>query len=102
MPVADDEGRIISEAIGDKRAIQLAHHGMLTLGSSIEEATMLAIFMERAAAMQMRARAIGPIQPIPVAHAQEAHDFLLTPMVVNATFNYFARGALRGAIDVLV
>ncbi|MEO7402186.1 MAG: aldolase, partial [Burkholderiales bacterium] len=80
VPVADDEGRIISQAIGDKRAILLAHHGMLTLGTSIEEATMLAIFMERAAAMQMRARAVGPIQPIPAAHAQEAHDFLLTPM----------------------
>jgi L-fuculose-phosphate aldolase len=101
VPVADDEGRIIAEAIGDKRAILLAHHGLLTLGSSIEEATMLAIFMERAAAMHLRARAVGPIQPIPPAHAREAHDFLLTPMVVNATFNYFARGAVRAAPELL-
>jgi L-fuculose-phosphate aldolase len=101
VPVADDEGRIISEAIGTKRAILLAHHGLLTLGKSIEEATMLAIFMERACAMHMRARAVGPIKPIPPAHGRDAHDFLLSPLVVNATFAYFARGALRTAPDLL-
>lgn len=101
VPVADEEGRIISEAIGAKRAILLAHHGLLTLGRTIEEATMVAVFMERACAMHMRARAVGTIKPIPPAHARDAHEFLLQPAVVNATFNYFARGVLRESPGVL-
>ena len=102
VPVADDEGRIIAAALGDKRAILMKHHGLLTLGASMEEAAVLAIFMERAAAMHLRARSIGPIEPIPAAHAQEAHDFLLKPLIVNATFNYFSRGVLRHAPQVLM
>ena len=102
VPVADDEGRIISTALGTKRAILLKHHGLLTVGKTMEEAAMLAIFMERAAAMHLRARSIGPIETIPAAYAQDAHDFLLTPLVVNATFNYFARGVLREAPEVLL
>ena len=59
LPIGDEEGRIISEAMGGKHAILLAHHGMLTAGRTVEEATMLAVWMEHAAEMQLRARAIN-------------------------------------------
>src|SRR5690606_4063828 len=42
LPIGDDEGEIISGALGDKRAVLLANHGMLTAGKSIEEATVMA------------------------------------------------------------
>ena len=42
VPIADQEGVIISEALGDKRTILLAHHGQLTTGAYIEEAAYLA------------------------------------------------------------
>jgi L-fuculose-phosphate aldolase len=102
IPLADDEGRIIAEALGGKRAILLAHHGLLTLGKTIEEATVLAVFMERAAALHMRARSLGAIKPIAPVHARESHDFLLKPLIVNATFNGFARAIVREAPEVLL
>jgi hypothetical protein len=37
--------------MGAKHAILLANHGLLTAASSIEEATMLAVWMEHAAEM---------------------------------------------------
>ena len=40
VPIADHEGVIISEALGRKKAIILAHHGYLTAGQSVEEATL--------------------------------------------------------------
>lgn len=101
VPVADEEGRIISQALGTKRAILLGHHGLLTACSSIAEATMLAIFMERACALQLRARAIGPIQPIKPEYGRESHDFLLKPKITGATFNYFARQVLRDSPETL-
>ena len=48
-PIGDEEGQIIHEALGDKRAILLAHHGQLVATSTIEEAAVLAVFIERAA-----------------------------------------------------
>ena len=59
VPVADDEGRIISGALGAAKTILLANHGLLAAGASVEEATYLAVFFERAARMQVRAMAAG-------------------------------------------
>ena len=93
VPFSDDEGRIISETIGDKRSILLAHHGYVTTGATVEEATYLAVFLERAARMQLLAQSAGAIKAIRPEFAQEAHDFLLKPAVVNATFEAWARRA---------
>lgn len=101
LPIGDDEGRIISEAMGAKHAILLAHHGLLTAGRSIEEATMLAIWMEHAAEMQLRARAIGTIRAIEPELARESRDFLRKDKVLNLTFEYFARRELRNDPDLI-
>lgn len=91
VPIADHEGVIISEAIGKKRAIILAHHGYLTAGSTCEEATYLSVYLERAARLQIRAQAFGPLTPVDDTLAAEAHDYLLKPAIVDATFAYWAR-----------
>ncbi len=91
VPIADQEGVLISEALGNKRAIILAHHGYLTAGASIEEATYLSVYLERAARMQIRAQAYGALTPVNDALAKEAHDYLLKPSIVKATFDYWCR-----------
>ncbi|WP_118183093.1 aldolase [Paraburkholderia phosphatilytica] len=91
VPIADQEGVLISNALGNKRCILLAHHGQLTTGVGVEEATYLAVYLERAARMQIRARVFGPITPVPDDLAAEAHDYLLTPSIVNGTFDYWCR-----------
>src|SRR6476619_3492509 len=101
VPIGDEEGEIITRAIGSKRAILLAHHGQLVACSNIEEAAVLAIFIERAARMQLLARAIGPIKAIKPEHAREAHAYRLKPKAIGATFHYFARRVLRQGEEVL-
>jgi L-fuculose-phosphate aldolase len=95
VPVADDEGRIISEALGDKRAILLAHHGILTAGRDVAEALYLALTFERAAAAQLAAEAVGHVVPIDPAMGVEAHDFLLQDSIVSMTFDTIVRRARR-------
>jgi L-fuculose-phosphate aldolase len=95
VPVADDEGRIISGALGSAKAILLANHGLLTAGISIEEATYLAVFFERAARMQVRAMAAGGCKEVKPELAEEARAFLLQPSIVRGTFAYWARRATR-------
>ena len=91
VPVADDEGRIISGALGSAKAILLANHGLLTAGDSIEEATYLAVFFERAARLQIRAMAAGGFKEVKPELAEEARKFLLQPSIVRGTFSYWAR-----------
>lgn len=93
VPVADDEGRIISGALGSAKTILLANHGLLATGASIEEATYLAVFFERAARMQMRAMAAGGFKEVRPELAEEARAFLLQPSIVRGTFAYWTRRA---------
>lgn len=100
VPIADEEGVLISEALGSKRSILLAHHGYLTSGANVEEATYLSVYLERAARMQIRAHSLGPLTPVPGNLAQEAHDYLLQPSIVNGTFDYWCRQS-RGPVAPL-
>jgi L-fuculose-phosphate aldolase len=101
VPIGDEEGEIISKAIGKKRSILLAHHGQLVACTSAEEATVMAVFIERAAKLQVMARAIGPIRPVRPELAKEAHDYRLKPKAVGATFHYFARRVLKTGAECL-
>jgi L-fuculose-phosphate aldolase len=91
VPVADDEGRIISGALGEAKTILLANHGLLAAGASVEEATYLAVFFERAARMQLRAMAAGGFREVKPELAEEAREFLLQPSIVRGTFAYWSR-----------
>ncbi|HEX2199923.1 MAG TPA: aldolase [Burkholderiales bacterium] len=91
VPVADDEGRIISAALGSAKTILLANHGLLAAGASVEEAAYLAVFFERAARMQLRAMAAGGFAEVKPELAEEACRFLLQPSIVGATFRYWQR-----------
>lgn len=102
LPFGNNEGEVIAGALGDRHAILLAHHGLLTAGATIEEATMLAVWMEHTAERQLRARAIGQIRPIAPDLARESRDFLRKPKVVDLTFALFARRALRQAPDAIL
>ena len=89
-PVGDEEGRIISEVIGDKRSFLLAHHGQLCACSTIEEAAVMSLFIEHAARLQLLAMSRRTIQAID----NEAHDYRLNERAIGATFFHYASRAL--------
>ncbi|MGY4708074.1 aldolase [Mycolicibacterium sp. CBM1] len=101
VPVGNEEGEIITAALGDKKAVLLAHHGHVVAGASIEEACSLAMLIERAARLQLLAMSAGTIAELPPRLAREAHDWTLTPKRSQANFAYYARKALRRHPDAL-
>ena len=101
VPVGNEEGILISKALGDKRAVFLAHHGQLVVGKTIEEACNLAILIERAAKLQLIAMAAGQVQPLPVDLAKEAHDWVSTDKRNKVNFAYYARQALKTNPDCI-
>ncbi|MDH6576165.1 aldolase [Kitasatospora sp. MAP5-34] len=101
IPVGNEEGELITAALGEKRALLLAHHGQLVACAGVEEACVLAVLFERAAKLQLLAMAAGTIREIPEQLAREAHDWVSTPKRNQASFAYYARRALRGHPDCL-
>lgn len=101
VPVGNEEGEIITAALGDKKAVLLAHHGHVIAGASIEEACSLGILIERAAKLQLAAMAAGTVKQLPEQLAREAHDWTLSPQRSRANFAYYARRALARHPDAL-
>ncbi|MEM5529729.1 aldolase [Gammaproteobacteria bacterium AS21] len=95
VPIADDEGRIITQALEGKHAIILAHHGYLVAGKTVAESCYLAVYLERAARMQLRAAAVGTIKKVPDDLAEEAGRYLRKKSIIDATFDYFTRQTER-------
>jgi L-fuculose-phosphate aldolase len=101
IPVGNEEGELISKAIGNKHALLLAHHGLLIACSSIEEACILALAFERAARMHLLALAAGKIQPIDPDLGREAHDWILRGQRSAVVFAYYARRSLKNNAECL-
>jgi ribulose-5-phosphate 4-epimerase/fuculose-1-phosphate aldolase len=70
-PVFDaEEGKAIAHALGDKKAVILSNHGLLTVGQSVDEAAYWFVTMERACQSQLLAEAAGTPRPIPAEVAR--------------------------------
>lgn len=93
IPVGNEEGEIIAGAIGDKKAVLLAHHGMVIVATSVEEACVYGVMFERAAKLQLMAMAAGEIKPLPPELGREAQKWVSGPKRIDATFAYYARRA---------
>lgn len=68
-----DEGKRIGDALGDKKAIILQNHGLLTVGQSVEAAAWWYITMERSCQAQLMAEAAGTPKLISPEHAKQTH-----------------------------
>ena len=101
VPFGDGEGELIAGALGDKRAVLLAHHGQLCAGRSIEEAAVLAVTIEHAARLQLLARGAGAIKPIAPEPGREARGWRSRPEQIALNFQHHARRALRDGGDCL-
>jgi ribulose-5-phosphate 4-epimerase/fuculose-1-phosphate aldolase len=60
------EGDRIAEALGTHKAVILQNHGLLTVGSTVDEAAWFFISMDRCCQSQLLAEAAG--KPIPIGH----------------------------------
>ncbi|WFE28141.1 class II aldolase/adducin family protein [Solwaraspora sp. WMMD791] len=72
--VAIDQGRAMAEALGDKRAILLRHHGLITVGGSVDEAVHWFVTYDGCAQVQLLAAAAGQLGRLTPAQAEAARD----------------------------
>jgi len=104
VPFGDEEGAFMVNILGkDKFAAVLAHHGMLTVGNTMEEALYRAFFLEENAALQLRVMSAkrGDIARAPEELAVAARKWRMSSGPVNAHFHYWARQVLRAVPALL-
>ncbi len=78
-------GRRIAEALGDRRAVILANHGLLTVGASVAEAIGAFVMLERVAEVHLKAPGAKPIS---AAGARQAKGDLDLPAGFSRSFDY--------------
>ena len=57
--VNQERGKAVAKTLGDRKALILRNHGIVAVGSTIEEAVFIAIKLERACRIQMLAEQAG-------------------------------------------
>lgn len=62
---SDELGEEVSRWVGERGAVLMANHGLLTVGKDLKQAFKVASLVERTAKIIWGARALGPLQPLP-------------------------------------
>jgi len=65
VPSSEDDARAIREWIRDHDAVLLPHHGVVTVGRTLEEAWEILERVEYAAKVYLLSRVLGDAQPLP-------------------------------------
>ena len=75
-----DEGQRIAKALGTKKAVILANHGLLTVGETVDAAAWWFITMDRSCRAELLARAAGEPREITPEAAQQSFGITGNPL----------------------
>ena len=82
-------GDRVTRALGDKPAILLRGNGQVTVGQSIPEAVMMAIYLEEAAEVLYGALQIGTPIPLTLDESKQRQVEALPPVDLERAWNFF-------------
>ena len=95
------EGERIAGLLGGRRAAILRHHGLITVGGSVEEAAWWFITMDRACQMELLARAAGTPRVMTQEEATLAHRQFSNANMARHNFQLLADLVTEQEPDVL-
>ena len=84
--IALEQGQDIAEQLGDNRAILLRHHGLITVGGSLDEAVHWFFTYDSCAHVQLLANAVGRPEPMTHEQAVAARDGFGDPQLGRFSF----------------
>jgi ribulose-5-phosphate 4-epimerase/fuculose-1-phosphate aldolase len=84
-------GTEVANALGDQPAILLRGNGQVTVGRTIPEAVMMAIYLEEAAQILYGALQIGTPIPLTLSENQQRQTEALPPVDLERAWRFFKR-----------
>jgi L-fuculose-phosphate aldolase len=86
------EGTALAESLGPHFAVLMANHGVTFCGTSIEHATCVGVFLEKACRAHLLGRAAGlPLHPLSAQVRARRHAQIMTPAHIEHSWDYFRR-----------
>ncbi len=95
LVVTREQGEELAKALGSARACLMRNHGIVTVGSSVEEAALFALQLERAAKLQILAAALGPYTWTPDSEIAQKAAHLHSPRQLDRNWGYYVRKLKR-------
>lgn len=95
------EGARIADALGERKAVILKNHGILTAGPSVEAVAWWYIALENACHTQLLAEAAGTPQPIPQEMAALTHTQVGRPAGARYAFESLYAGLVENEPELL-
>lgn len=92
---AEGQAAEMVKAMGSDKSIILKSHGVVVGGESVEEATVAAVVLERAARIQWLAKTYGEIRWPSLESAVEKKINTFSPRVVQGRWDYLVRRLKR-------
>jgi ribulose-5-phosphate 4-epimerase/fuculose-1-phosphate aldolase len=87
-----EEGVALAQALGQNYAVIMANHGITFAGTSIEHATCVGVFLEKAAKAQVVGNSAGFPTSMPNAEIRARRNAqIMSPVHVEHSWNYFCR-----------
>jgi L-fuculose-phosphate aldolase len=84
-------GEKIAESLGGHRALLLQNHGVVVAGTSVEEATVYAALLEKAAKLQVTALQIGALSATAGKESAGKGEQVFYPKNIQEFWNYYVR-----------
>lgn len=88
-------GREVAKTLRSCRGTLMKNHGVTVVGSSVQEATLYSIFLEKAARIQLLATASGDPSWSSDKEAKLKFEQIYTPHRLGSMWNYFVRRAKK-------
>ena len=88
-------GREVAKTLGSCRGVLMKNHGSTVVGDSIEVATLYAVFLEKAARIQLLATASGEPSWTSDEEAKAKFEQIYTPHRLGSMWDYFVRRARK-------
>ena len=88
-------GAEVAQILDDKPAVLLRGNGQVTVGGTIPEAVMMAIYLEEAAQILFGALQIGTPIPLTMVESRQRQVEALTPADMERAWNYFKIAATK-------
>lgn len=88
-------GREVAKSLGKCRGLLMKNHGSTVVGPTIEVATLYAVFLEKAARIQLLATASGEPSWTGDEEAKIKYEQIYTPHRLGSMWDYFVRRAKK-------
>jgi L-fuculose-phosphate aldolase len=85
-----DVARDMVSTLGRNPAVLLKNHGVVVVGRSVRAATVLAVMLERACALQLKVAALSP-SGSPESDVSEKNEFIFSDIAMRTYWDYFLR-----------